>query len=131
MQPLTDKVTRKYEQAVAALLTCDTIVAAAAQCGVVDSTLHRWMKDDTFKHMYRGARATVLDHAIAQAQQVCGEVVVNLRQVMSEHDLPAAARVSAASRLWDIAIQGRLAEDFDARLAAIEARQAELRETWQ
>jgi len=40
-----EKLSRKQEQAIAALLTCPTIEQAAKAAGVGETTLWRWLQD--------------------------------------------------------------------------------------
>src|SRR5215471_20878755 len=63
------KLSRKQEHTIAALLTCDSIAAAAARGGVAEGTLYRWFKDAAFQTAYREARRAVVQQAIVQVQQ--------------------------------------------------------------
>ena len=44
-----EKLSRKQELAIAALLTCHAITDAAHQCGIGEVTLHRWLKEAPFR----------------------------------------------------------------------------------
>src|SRR5262249_22091002 len=105
----------------AALLTCDSIAAAAARGGVAEGTLYRWLKDAAFQAAYREARRAVVQQAITQVQQATGEAVETLRSVMRDPEATASARVSAAKAVWETAIRGIDLEDLEARIAALEA----------
>ena len=120
-----EKLSRKQEQTIAALLTCGSITAAAAGCGVAEATLHRWLKDTAFQAAYREARRAVVQHAIAQVQQATGEAVETLRAVMQAADTPASARVSAAKVVLEIAVKAVELEDLEARIAGLEAASEE------
>ena len=117
-----EKLSRKHEQTIAALLTCDSITAAAADCGVAEATVHRWLKDVVFQTAYREARRAVVQHAIAQVQRATEEAVKTLRSVMQDAEAPASARVSAAKAIFETAVKAVELEDLEARIAALEAR---------
>src|SRR5206468_12178491 len=53
-------MTRKDEQAVAALLSEATVAAAAGKLGISERTLRRWLRRPEFVTTYRAARAEVL-----------------------------------------------------------------------
>jgi|SRR5437764_7033234 len=116
-----EKLSRKQEQTIAALLTCDSITAAVAGCGVAEATIHRWLKDVTFQTAYREARRAVVQHAITQVQRATGEAVETLRNVMQDSESPASARVSAAKAILETAVKGIEIDDLEARIATLEA----------
>ena len=117
-----EKLSRKQEVAIAALLTCSAITDAAHQCGIGAVTLHRWLKDATFQTAYREARRAVVQHAITQVQRATGEAVETLRSVMQDAEAPASARVSAAKAILETAVKAVELEDLAARIAALEAQ---------
>jgi hypothetical protein len=119
-----EKLSRKQELAIAALLTCSAITDAAHQCGIGAVTLHRWLKEATFQTAYREARRQVVQQAITQVQQASGEAVETLRKVMQAPDTPASAKVSAAKTILETAVKAVELEDLEARIAALEAAQA-------
>jgi hypothetical protein len=115
-----EKISRKQELAIAALLTCRAITDAAHQCGIGEVTLHRWLKDDGFQTAYRAARRAVVQHAVVQVQRATAEAVETLRAVMHDSESPASARVSAAKTILDTAIKAIELEDLEARIVALE-----------
>jgi phage terminase small subunit len=102
-----EKLSRKQEQVITALVTCPSITEAAAQCGLAEVTLRRWLKQGPFQAAYREARRAVVQQAITQVQQATGEAVETLRSVMQDSEAPASARVSAAKAVLETAIKGR------------------------
>src|SRR5215470_18082856 len=116
-----EKLSRKQDQVITALVTCASITEAAAQCGLADVTLRRWLKQEPFQAAYRDARRAVVQHAIAQVQRATGEAVETLRSVMQDAEAPASARVSAAKAILETALKGIDIDDLEARLAALEA----------
>src|SRR5271163_1806791 len=75
-----EKLTRKQEQAIAALLAEPTIDAAAEKAGVGLTTLKNWLKLPAFLAAYRGARRQVVEGALGQLQQATGEAVDALKR---------------------------------------------------
>jgi nitrate reductase alpha subunit len=120
MEAHGEKLSRKQELAIAALLTCSAITDAAKQCSIGEVTLHRWLKDATFQTAYREARRQVVQQAIVQIQQATGEAVETLRKVMQAADAPASAKVSAAKTILDTAVKAIELEDLEQRIVALE-----------
>lgn len=116
-----EKLSRKQEQAIAALLTAPSITEAAQQTGIGEQTLFRWLKDPAFAEAYRQARRQVVQQAITQLQAACGEAVENLRVIMGNPEAPASARVSAARTVLEMAVKAVELEDLEQRLSALEA----------
>ena len=116
-----EKLSRKQDQVITALVTCASIAEAAAQCGLADVTLRRWLKQEPFQAAYREARRAVVQHAIAQVQHATGEAVETLRSVMQDAEAPASARVSAAKAILETALKGIDIDDLEVRMAALEA----------
>src|SRR4029450_13656521 len=123
MEAHGEKLSRKQELAIAALLTCSAIIDAAHQCDIGEVTLHRWLKDATFRAASRGARRQVVQQAIVQVQRATGEAVETLRHVMQDADAPASAKVSAAKTILETAVKAVELEDLEARIMALEAAQ--------
>jgi hypothetical protein len=117
-----EKLSRKQDQAITALVTCASITEAAAQSGLAEVTLRRWLKQDDFQTAYREARRAVVQHAIVAVQRATGEAVETLRGVMHDAEAPASARVSAAKSILDTAVKAVELEDLEARIAALEAQ---------
>lgn len=118
---VSSKLTRKQDQAIAALLTCPSILDAARHSGVAEVTLYRWLKLEGFQTGYRDARRQVVQQAIVQVQQATGEAVETLRAVMQDPNAPASAKVSAAKTILETALRGVELEDLAVRIAALEA----------
>jgi phage terminase small subunit len=116
-----EKLSRKQDQAITALVTCPSITAAAAQCGLAEVTLRRWLKQDGFQQTYREARRQVVQQAVVQVQHATSTAVQTLLAVMQDTAAPASARVSAAKAIFETALKGIELEDLEARIAALEA----------
>jgi hypothetical protein len=118
-----EKLSRKQEALISALLTAPTLADAAHTAGIGEVTAWRWLKDATFQATYREARRQVVQQAIVQVQQATGEAVATLRQVMQAADAPASAKVSAAKTILETAVKAVELEDLEARIVALEAAQ--------
>lgn len=97
-------LTRKHEQAIAALLQATTIEAAAAQAGISRRTLHRWLGQPSFKTRYRAARLEVVDVAVRELQRASGEAVETLRRNLKCGE--PGVEVRAAVAVLDQAMKG-------------------------
>lgn len=115
-----EKLSRKQEQAIAALLSEPTLKDAADKIDIGETTLWRWLQMDEFDRRYKEARRQVVIQAIAQLQQATGEAVEALREVMNDIESPASTRVSAARTILDIALKAVEVEDLAARIEEIE-----------
>ncbi len=74
------KLTRKAEQAIAALLEHPTMAEAALSCGVSERSLWRWLQRDDFQKRYRESQRAVVDSAISELQAATKEAVTTLRR---------------------------------------------------
>ena len=115
-----EKLSRKQEAFISALLTAPTLTDAAQTAGIGEVTAWRWLKEPTFQTAYRDARRAVVQQAITQVQQATGEAVETLRSVMQDPEAPASAKVSAAKNILDTAVKAVELEDLEARITALE-----------
>lgn len=115
-----EKLSRKKEQAVMALITEPTIKAAADKVGITTPTLCKWLKLSEFKAAYREARREAVSVAIAKLQQATTEAVEALRAVMNDPNKPASARVGAARSILELAIKAVEIEDLEIRIEELE-----------
>src|SRR5437879_4834946 len=77
-----EKLSRKQEALISALLLAPTLADAAHIAGIGEVTAWRWLKEPTVQAAYREARRAVVQHAIVQLQRAAGEAVETLRSVM-------------------------------------------------
>jgi len=113
-----EKLTRKQDQAIGALLTEQTIAAAADQVGVSEPTLRRWLKLPDFLAAYREARREVMEKAMAQMQQASWAASTTLIKLLGANN--ESTRLRAAIALLDQANKGLEMLDHEERLAALE-----------
>ncbi len=115
-----EKLARKKELAVAALLSSPTIGAAAKKAGVAERTLRNWMELPDFREVYLKARRNVVEQVGARIQQAGSEAVATLRGVMSDSEAPASARVSAARVILELGYRSLELEDLSLRVGQLE-----------
>jgi hypothetical protein len=101
---------RKWEAAIAALLTCPTVTAAAAAVPVNESTLRAWMRDPAFDAAFREARRRAVDQAVTRLQRLCVRAVKTLAKAMRSGDVNAQVR--AAKIVLDMAMRGVEVDDL-------------------
>jgi hypothetical protein len=114
-----EKLTRKQEEALAALLACPTILEAAARIEVDESTLRRWLKQPAFRAAYRQARAQVLEAAVGRLQQAASLAVDTLVKHLAAEKPGDAIR--AADLILQHAMRGAELLDLAERVDELEA----------
>jgi len=114
------KFDRKYEAAIAALLTQRTTEEAARVAGVSHSTLIRWMKLKDFDLEYREARRAAFSQSVARLQQASSAAVSTLLKVMVDPASPPSCRVRAADSVLNHSAKAIEIDDLEGRLAALE-----------
>src|SRR5262249_60295867 len=98
------KLTRKQEALIAALLTEPTHAAAATKAGISEATLHRWLNRPAVRAAYRRARRELVEGAIGRIQAATGQAVDTLLAVAkdgakdSDRGRPAVALLDHAWR---------------------------------
>jgi hypothetical protein len=100
-----EKLTRKHEQAIAALLSEATVQQAAAKAGVSYATLRRWLKEPAFASAYRLARRELVEGAVGRIQAATGQAVDTLLAVARDGKKDSD-RVRAAAAVLDHALRG-------------------------
>ena len=113
-----EKLSRKQEQSIGALLTEPTISAAAAAVGIGEATLRRWMKLDDFISEYRAARRQVVEQATARLQQASSGAVDTLVRFLEASS--ESVQLRAAMAILADATSAVELLDLEERLAALE-----------
>ena len=121
-----NKLSRKKEQAIIALLEAPTVKEAAEMVKINPATLYKWMALPEFEEAYRKARHRAMGEAIARLQQASSEAVDTLRDVMGDQEATPASRVTAARAVLELGLRATELELVDERLARLE-EQAGLR----
>jgi DNA-binding MurR/RpiR family transcriptional regulator len=114
------KYPQKREQAVAALLAHSTIGEAAGAVGVSEVTMWRWLQEEEFQTAYREAKKQIVQQAVTRIQQVTGEAVDTLREIMLDPKKPATSRVTAARTILNMAVKAVELDDLERRIEEIE-----------
>jgi DNA-binding MurR/RpiR family transcriptional regulator len=115
-----EKLTRKAEQAIAALLEHPTIAEAARACGVSERSLLRWLQRPDFQKRYREAQRAIVDGAIGELQAATVEAVKTLRRNLNCGN--AFAENSAAQAVLTHSLKALEMQELQQRLEALEER---------
>jgi len=114
-------------RAIAALLTQRTVLAAAREVGVNESTIRRWLgKDPAFQAAWKEARSGLMDEAVARAQQTAGEAMVVLREILMHAELDSN-RVAAARTILEVGLKALERDELREQVATIRRELDELR----
>src|SRR5713226_8686526 len=98
-------LSRKQEQLIAALLQGLSIVDAAKDCNIADSTARRWLKDSDFQQEYEASRKRLLNHSLTGLQLKFDKAVKTLdRHLESAKTIPRD-QIKAAEVVVDKTIQ--------------------------
>jgi hypothetical protein len=116
-----EKLTRKQDEVIAALLVSPSQEAAAQQCGINTSTLGRWQKDPGFQAAYREAKRGLVVHATTLLQKFAATAVGTLAGIMVDRTAPASSRVAAARTILELSLRGVELDDLLTRLETMEA----------
>src|SRR6266508_768983 len=112
-----EKLSRKREQAIAALLQHPSVKEAATAAGVAEAILRRWLKrNETFQRDYEDAKKECLSHAAGRLQEATSKAIVTLTNVMSNSEAPSA-QVSAARTILEFAFRAVEQHELEKRLA--------------
>ncbi len=118
-----EKLSRKQEAAIAALLSAPTIKDAARGCDVSEVTLWRWLQLAEFAAAYRAARRQVVERAVSELQAATGEAVETLKRNL--HCEQANVEIRAAQIILEQAIKGVELIDLQERIERLEERMKE------
>ncbi len=115
----TKKFPKRWEQAVAALLSEKTIEDAAAKIGVPYRTLKSWLARPEFAALYRSARMSILERTVARLLTMTGQALDALgKNLLCEN--PSAVNKAVELTLVH-AQKGVETLDLLARVEALEA----------
>ena len=109
-------------KAVEALISYDTVAAAATACGLARDTIYRYLKDPLFDHELKKAKRTMVDQAVTSLQRSCKDAAAALAQICKDKDSPPSARVSAAREILSQTMKAIEIEGIEERLKSLENR---------
>lgn len=115
-----EKLGRKKEQAIAALLSQRGIEEAAHATGIASSTLRRWMRLPEFQAEYLQARRDVVLQTNARIQQNSGAAASVLLKLMADGTTPASVRARVSQCILEHANKSLELEDLEVRLQRLE-----------
>lgn len=94
-----EKLSRKQESAIAALLTESTIAKAAKQAGVSERTLRNWLDLPRFQEAFREARAILISGTLRELRGLSKDAISALKRNLRCGN--AAVEVGAARTVLD------------------------------
>ena len=120
MSQFDEKLGRKKEAAILALLSSRSVEDAARVAGVTPRSLYRWQKEPAFNAAYREARRAVFSQSTARLCQMATAAVTTLGKVMVDPSTPPATKIRAADSILSHTAKAIEIEDVGARLSELE-----------
>jgi uncharacterized protein (UPF0147 family) len=111
---------KKYKQAVTAILTLARLEEAADSLGVKYVTLWRWMQDSEMQNLLSDARRNLLIGTISGLQAAMGEAVTVLKEILTDAKTPPNVKVSAARIILDMGFKSWSAIELEERMNRLE-----------
>jgi len=130
MADFPEKLTRKQEQAILALLSNRSVEDAAKACHTPVRTLFRWLKERDFDAAYRTAKKASFGQGIARLHHLTSAAVSTLGKVMLDPATPPATKVRAADSILNHTIKAIETEDIEARVAELERSADQSKAGW-
>jgi hypothetical protein len=123
-----EKLSRKQERAIVALLTQPTIKAAAETVSISERTLRTWLKLTGFRCAFRAARAELLEDATCKLAQGATEAAETLRALLNSAS--PTVQLGAARAILELGPKLQQAAEMEQRLSEVEAllKEAKARE---
>jgi hypothetical protein len=111
------------ERAILALLSEPTIGKAATTCGVGESTLRRWLAEDTaFQVEFEMARTVTFKAALHRLPALTATAINTLAALLGDQE-PPAVRLGAARSVVEVGLYQHDVDVIVKKLDALEARQ--------
>lgn len=115
-----NSLTRRKEQAIAALLSHKNLTDAARECKISQRTLRRWLRNKSFFRRYDQERRLLLDTTINVLKAAGAGAVETLVAIAQNKKSPASARVSAASRILEFGFRSHELVSLERRISQLE-----------
>jgi hypothetical protein len=112
-------LSRNQERAVVAMMAHPSIAEAAKSAGVAESSIWRWLQDESFQSRLRAAQSKVMDGALSSLQGAMTSAVDTLVRNLN-CGVPAAENQAAKSVL-DFTLKARHHFDYLERIRVLEA----------
>jgi hypothetical protein len=121
MSDSEEKLTRKQELAIVALLSHPTLREAARTTSLGESTLLRWLSVPAFRSRYDSERRALLEGAKNALRGAALGSVETLATMQHDPATPPGARVTAAKAILDLCLRIQESDDILLRLEKLEA----------
>ena len=114
-------LTVKQRKAIAALLMARDVQSAAAQAGVGERTLHRWLKEDEeFQTQLRAAETDAIDTAVRRLTGLAEYAINVLITVMADKAISPSVRLRASLAILEQLVRLREFATLEERVARME-----------
>ena len=110
----------RQHKALRALLTETTVAGAAIASGVGQSTLYKWLSDQTFRQALAQAEGEAVAAAGRKLVALAQTALDELDRAMTDPQTPAPVKVRACEVVLTNLIRYREVAQFETRLAALE-----------
>ena len=120
-----EKLTRRQEFAIVALLENDSIREAATQAGVADSTLRRWMQLPAFRRAFREAKSDLVEVSTRRLLRFMNTAAAKLEKIMNDPQAPLAVQLSAAVKILERGSDANWEQNIQSRIEELERQQRE------
>lgn len=112
----TDTAAGKAERIVVALLKHGSRKQAAADLGISETTLWRWVQQPKFQELYHQARREAFSSAVAHLQQAANTAVTTVISIMAGKNTRAGMRVRVARWVLKCQLNACVRADLQAQI---------------
>jgi hypothetical protein len=112
-------------RAVRALLTKQTIEGAAKFANVGESSIYRWLSDDSFRSALIEAEGTALDSATRRLVGLSEAAIAVITQLLIDREAPPMVRIRAAECVLGHMMKMVEVRNLSARIETLEKRSNE------
>lgn len=115
-------LTPKQQKALACLLTEATMEGAAKAAKISKVTLYEWLKQPEFKNALDDARHLLFGDGLATLKAAMTEGIEALRAALNDPEATVANKITAATKLIELALRSHETMEVEARLQALESK---------
>ncbi len=108
-------------KAIAGLAAGLTVPEVAAQCGVAECTIRRWIRQPAFKTKLEAARAELVSLTVGKLANTATTAAATLRELLSPSN-PPSVRLGAARAVLELGAKWRETEELARRIEVLEAQ---------
>ena len=113
---------RKFEELISALLSCSTVIEAAAVCRISSRTAQRWLRRPDFQKAHAEAKGKLLEAATAKLRAQAQAAVGTLAEISADTEAPSGSRVQAAFRILELSLRAHEIETLEERIKTLEGQ---------